>query len=85
MDGRKYEIDLFNDNAEKLCEGLRLSMAIARPTPAGIAVHRKRIAGTLLPSDTAEIHAWTNENGYKVSDRGRIHQRIRDGYHTLSS
>ena len=31
--------------------------------------------------DTAKIRAWAKDNGHEVSDRGRIHQSIKDAYY----
>ena len=31
--------------------------------------------------DTAKIRVWAKENGHEVSDRGRIHQSIKDAYY----
>ena len=31
--------------------------------------------------ETAKIRAWAKENGYEVSDRGRIHQSVKDAYY----
>jgi hypothetical protein len=31
--------------------------------------------------DTANIRPWAKDNGHAVSDRGRIHQHIRDAYY----
>ncbi|CDR02336.1 Lsr2-like protein [Streptomyces iranensis] len=30
--------------------------------------------------DTAEIRAWAKENGYEVSDRGRVPATVREAY-----
>lgn len=31
--------------------------------------------------ETAKIRVWTNKNGHQVSDRGRIHQSVKDAYY----
>lgn len=31
--------------------------------------------------DTAKIRAWAKDNGHPVSDRGRIHQSVKDAYY----
>ena len=70
LDGKDYEIDLSADNAEKLREALR------RNSPRGT---RSLASGS--DPDTARIRAWAKENGHEVSDRGRIHQSVKDAYY----
>ncbi|MUN64657.1 Lsr2 family protein [Kocuria sediminis] len=80
LDGRQYEIDLSTANAEKLREALRPYAA------AGRRAQSKPTRTTTSPSsggnpETAKIRAWAKDNGYKVSDRGRIHQSVKDAYY----
>lgn len=81
VDGRQYEIDLSTANAEKLRETLRPY------TAAGRRAHGKpaRASGTRSSSggnpETAKIRAWAKKSGYEVSDRGRIHQSVKDAYY----
>ncbi|MCJ8506089.1 Lsr2 family protein [Kocuria flava] len=80
VDGRQYEIDLSTANAEKLREALR---------PYATAGRRAQGKTTRTPGprssssgnpETAKIRAWAKANGYEVSDRGRIHQSVKDAY-----
>jgi hypothetical protein len=81
LDGKDYEIDLSDANAEKLRELLRPFVAVARKAPTGQG-RRKRATGTSNPAgETARIRAWAKDNGHQVSDRGRIHQSVRDAYY----
>jgi len=81
LDGRDYEIDLSETNAEKLREALRPFVAAARKAPTGNG-RRQRGTGTSSTSgETAKIRAWAKEHGHQVSDRGRIHQSIKDAYY----
>lgn len=77
FEGKSYEIDLTNDNADKLREALAPFVKAGR-TVAGA---RGR-AGTSRSksSDLAEIRAWANANGFTVGDRGRIPEAIRAAY-----
>jgi hypothetical protein len=80
LDGRDYEIDLSNTNAEKLREALRPYAETGRKaTRSGARGTRSRASGS--DPDTAKIRAWAKENGYEVSDRGRIHQTVKDAYY----
>ena len=82
LDGKNYEIDLSAANAEKLREALRLFVAAARKAPTGTGRGRKRGAGTTNSAgETAAIRAWAKDNGHEVSDRGRIHQYVKDAYY----
>ncbi len=80
LDGKDYEIDLSDANAEKLREALRPYVAAGRKTTrSGTRSPGTRATGS--NSDTAKIRAWAKEHGHEVSDRGRIHQHIREAYY----
>ncbi|MEX5265187.1 Lsr2 family protein [Kocuria sp. CPCC 205231] len=80
LDGKDYEIDLSTTNAEKLREALRPFAAAGRKTTRGGARGtRSRASGS--DPDTGKIRAWAKDNGYEVSDRGRIHQTVKDAYY----
>jgi hypothetical protein len=83
LDGRDYEIDLSTPNAEKLREALRPYAA------AGRKAGRTSTSGTGARAskgdpDTAKIRAWAKENGYEVSDRGRVHRSVKDAYYAAN-
>ena len=82
LDGKDYEIDLSTTNAEELREALRPYAEAGRKTTRGGGSRgtRTRAAGG-GDSDTAKIRAWAKENGHGVSDRGRIHQTVKDAYY----
>lgn len=80
LDGKEYEIDLSTTNAEKLREALRpFAEAGRKTTRGGARGTRGRPSGS--GSDTAKIRSWAKENGHEVSDRGRIHQAVKDAYY----
>ncbi|WP_298590511.1 Lsr2 family protein [uncultured Kocuria sp.] len=81
VDGRQYEIDLSTANAEKLREALRPYAAAGRRAQGKITratVPRSSSGGN---PETAKIRAWAKDNGHQVSDRGRIHQSVKDAYY----
>ena len=80
VDGRQYEIDLSTANAEKLREALRPYAAAGRRAQgkSGRATGTRSSSGN---SETPKIRAWAKENGHPVSDRGRIHQSVKDAYY----
>lgn len=69
LDGRHYELDLTKDHAEQLRGELRVYARRARP-----------VAPSRPTEDTAQIRAWAKDNGYEVSDRGRIHRDVVEAY-----
>ncbi|MGK7222791.1 histone-like nucleoid-structuring protein Lsr2 [Kocuria flava] len=82
LDGKDYEIDLSTTNAEKLREALRpFAEAGRKTTRSGGSARGTRSRGSGSDPDTAKIRAWAKENGHEVSDRGRIHQSVKDAYY----
>ena len=83
LDGVSYEIDLSSKNATKLRNALAPYIAAARRVGGraarGRAVKTTRGAASRKP-ETAEIRAWAREQGYEVSDRGRIPSEIIEAY-----
>ena len=84
LDGVEYEIDLSNDNANKLRDALGPWIGHARK------VGGRRKAGRLSgdgkssakgsESSTSDIRAWAQANGYEVSSRGRVSAEVREAY-----
>nr|WP_314845006.1 Lsr2 family protein [uncultured Microbacterium sp.] len=82
LNGASYEIDLNSAHADELRKALEpyisagrragSSSASARPTAA-----RKRQARN---PEVAAIRAWANDNGYSLSERGRIPAPVVDAY-----
>lgn len=76
LDGVAYEIDLSDDNASKLRSDLEKWTALARRTGG----RAKRGTGSGNAGDAAKIREWARENGYEVSERGRIPAEVREAY-----
>ena len=86
LDGASYEIDLSEDNAEKLRDALAGYVASARrvdggrrgpgrPKAAAAAKPAKAVRGARTAPDreqTAAIREWARANGHEVSERGRL-------------
>jgi hypothetical protein len=88
LDGAAYQIDLSEDNAERLREALAEYVDHARRSGG-----RKRIAARPTPGRPARpasadreqnqaIRAWARKQGMKVSDRGRIPSEVIDAYNS---
>ena len=80
LDGASYEIDLSAKNATKMRDGLAVYVGSGRK----VGGRRRRGAGSRASrsssTNTAEVRAWARDNGYDVSDRGRIPEEIRQAY-----
>ena len=84
LDGASYEIDLSENNAEKLRDALAGYVASARRVdggrrgpgrPKAAAKPAKAVRGSRTAPDreqTAAVREWARSNGYEVSERGRL-------------
>lgn len=82
LDGTTYEIDLSSANAEKLRETLAPFVGHARRVAGGRRASgssRRTTASTAGPS-AKEIREWARENGWDLSDRGRVSAEVRQAY-----
>jgi hypothetical protein len=80
FDGRHYEIDLTDDNADALREAFSDYVAAARKISGRSG---RASAGSPKRSNSeelAKIREWAKANGHEVSSRGRISQAVRDAY-----
>ncbi|MGN6332753.1 MAG: histone-like nucleoid-structuring protein Lsr2 [Motilibacteraceae bacterium] len=89
LDGVAYEIDLSTPNAEAMRETLAQYVGVARRVGGRAAASRAAGGGrarkAATPSadggrDTSAIRAWAKENGYEVSERGRISAKVLEAY-----
>src|SRR3954452_23765535 len=79
LDGVTYTIDLSDKNAGKLRKALEPYIAAGHRMGRGLATGRggprtRTVAGAGLSSrdQNQAIRAWAAQNGYDVSERGRI-------------
>ena len=89
LDGAEYEVDLSTANAQGLRDAVAPWVGVARRT--GGRRKRTQSATAARPvenngsanngsTNTGDIRAWAQENGYEVSSRGRVSAEIRDAY-----
>lgn len=81
LDGVQYEIDLSSDNADALRHELADYVAAARRTGGRKA--RSVGAGAAATPDrerTRTIRAWADDNGYEVSERGRLSSAVVEAF-----
>ena len=74
LDGRIYEIDLSKKNATALRKALGEFTASARRVRSGRPAATATTKAPKSPErvDARAIREWAQENGYKVSARGRV-------------
>ncbi|MFI6088470.1 Lsr2 family protein [Streptomyces sp. NPDC051218] len=83
IDGAGVEIDLTDENYEKLLEILNpyLHADGARRIRGGAKAKGKpKDAGS--KTDSSAIRAWAKENGFEVSNRGRVPAAVREAFET---
>lgn len=82
LDGVEYEIDLSARHAEALRESAAEWIATARRVGGRKATGRRRAGhgAAVAASDARKIREWARENGYTVSDRGRIPANVTEAY-----
>jgi hypothetical protein len=81
LDGVEYEIDVHSDHAQQLREALSPWMDAARRVGGRRGPARRTAAAPMNGAsngasngrvDLNAVRIWARENGYSVSDRGRI-------------
>jgi len=82
LDGLALEIDLSNDNAEKLRDIFAPYIAAARRGDGQRARRPQRMStgSTASRADVGPIREWAAANGFKVSARGRISAEVMQAY-----
>jgi hypothetical protein len=83
LDGVNYEIDLSESNAASLREALAPWVGHARRTGGRSATRRGggSAGRSRSPkSDLGDVRAWARENGFQVSDRGRVSSEVMQAY-----
>ncbi len=83
LDGTAYEIDLSDDNAQRLREALQPFVAAARPVAP--ARRQRRPQGRNSGDSPALVREWAKANGYDISGRGRIPAAVVAAYRAAHS
>ena len=89
VDGASYSIDLTDKEAAGFDKAVAMYIEHATKTSGGTAGRRRSSSSARSGSgrskdELANIRAWAQSNGHKVSERGRIEQDILDAYHTAN-
>jgi hypothetical protein len=85
LDGVSYEIDLTVSNAKKLRDDLATWVGHARRSGGRKSSRRATTLGGARRADLGAVREWARNNGYKVSDRGRISADILAAYDKANS
>lgn len=82
FDGKEFTIDLSDENAEKFREVMAPYVENGHRVSSGKVKPARRAAAksSSASGDTKAIREWARNNGYEVSDRGRIPGDIMDAY-----
>ena len=78
LDGTQYVIDLSDKNAKQLRGSLAKYIDAARKEKGVRQVGRggRRASATAAGPDTSEVRTWAKEQGYEVSERGRVSKEL---------
>lgn len=81
IDKHDYEIDLSAENAARLRVKLDRFVAAGHEVRQSKRVVRKQVvSGAVSKEQTQAIRRWARENGYQVSERGRIPANFREAF-----
>lgn len=80
LDGKSYEIDLNEAHLDQLSNALAPFIEKARRTSGGTGRRQAGRGASTGTSDASTVRTWAREQGFEVSDRGRVPKEIRDAY-----
>ncbi|MFE0359338.1 Lsr2 family protein [Streptomyces nigra] len=78
LNGVYYEIDLTPENYDKLDAALRPFIEGGRKQ--GRTKGAPRVRKAAEGPSTEEVRVWARENGYVVSNRGRVAREVREAF-----
>jgi hypothetical protein len=89
LDGKQFEIDLNVANAATLRDKLAPFVSAARTAGGGRRARRREAAAAAGSTDARRhnqaVRVWARENGYSVSERGRIPAEVVEAYRDRDS
>ncbi|MFZ8756954.1 histone-like nucleoid-structuring protein Lsr2 [Microbacterium sp. HMH0099] len=80
VDGRAYEIDLSESNADSFYKALAPYIDAARVTSHSNSRGGRQPSRAKSDVDLAAVREWARANGHTVSDRGRVPATIVEAY-----
>ncbi|BAJ75785.1 hypothetical protein MTES_2821 [Microbacterium testaceum StLB037] len=86
VEGRAYEIDLSNRNADKFYDAVAPFVDAARSVSRTTTTSRRpRAARRDNDIDLGAVREWARANGHTVSDRGRVPATVLEAYSAAQS
>jgi hypothetical protein len=80
LDGVNYEIDLSENNAASLREALAPWVGHARKVGGRSGGRRGSRGRAAAKADLGDVRSWARDNGFTVSDRGRVSSEVMQAY-----
>lgn len=80
VEGRAYEIDLSDKNADKFYKALTPYVDAARSVKTGASTRGGQSVRAKSDLDLGAIRKWARANGHTVSDRGRVPATVVEAY-----
>ena len=80
LEGRQYEIDLSEANAQKLRGALAPFISAGRSVAGTTRATGSRRSSRSNTGELAAIRSWAQGHGFTVGDRGRISAEVREAY-----
>lgn len=84
VNGSSYEIDLSAENAQRFDQAMEPFVSKARRVGGRAAGARRPTQSSTGTADQTAIRAWAKDNGYQISDRGRISSSVVAAYKAAS-
>lgn len=81
---KTYELHLSDANAKRLSDAVEKFVKNAQPTKSSRRGRSRSRSSSSSSSDLSAIRAWARENGYEVSERGRIKSEVVEAYRSAS-
>lgn len=82
LDGKAYEIDLSAKNSAQLRDDFAKWTGHARAVRGRGRIVQPRATGR---TDLNKVREWGRNNGFKVSDRGRVSAEVQEAYARANS
>ncbi|MDF2562720.1 MULTISPECIES: histone-like nucleoid-structuring protein Lsr2 [Microbacterium] len=80
IEGRAYEIDLSDDNAEKFYKALAPFVDVARSIRVNNTSRSRSSRANKSDLDLGAVREWARANGHTVNERGRVPAAVIDAY-----
>ena len=80
FEGKEYSIDLSDENAQAFRDVMAPYIDAGHRVTGGRSKPARKSAAKSSSGDTKIIREWARQNGFEVSDRGRIPSDVMEAY-----